>query len=70
MSNLKLSGNYHRIFRGEHGLYGVETVTLKDGKVINVEVMSPNYPTVTMAKFGKRAMAEAHELLVAEDFAK
>jgi len=43
-------------------LYGIETVKIEKGKVVDVEQMSPNYPTVTMAMFGKRAMAEAHDM--------
>jgi hypothetical protein len=62
MKDLKLDGYYHRIFKGNHGLYGVETVKLEKGKVVEIEEMSPNYPTVAMAMFGKRAMAEAHDM--------
>lgn len=59
---IEKDGVYHRIFKAPHGLYGVESVTIEKGKVVDVESMSPNYPTVTMAMFGKRAMAEAHNL--------
>lgn len=55
-------GYFHRIFKGNHGLYGIETVKIEKGKVVEVEEQSPNYPTVAMAMFGKRAMAEAHSL--------
>jgi len=57
-----IDGYFHRIFKGNHGLYGIETVKIEKGKVVDVEQMSPNYPTVTMAMFGKRAMAEAHDM--------
>lgn len=60
MKDLKLDGRFHRIVKAPHGLYGLETITVEKGKVVNVEEISPNYPTVTMAKFGKAAMAEAH----------
>lgn len=62
MKDLKLDGTFHRIFKGKHGLYGIETVRLEKGKVVEVEEQSPNYPTVAMAMFGKRAMAEAHDM--------
>lgn len=62
MKEAKLTdGFYHRIFKGKHGLYGIETIKVDKGKVTSVEEMSPNYPTIAMAQFGKRAMAEAHE---------
>lgn len=62
MRDLKLDGTFHRIFKGKHGLYGIETVTVEKGKVTTVEEVSPNYPTIAMAMFGKRAMAEAHDV--------
>jgi len=62
---------YHRVFKTKEGLYGVETVTVAKGKVTEtVELVSPNYPTVTMAKFGKQAFAEAHDLYDRESTTK
>jgi hypothetical protein len=63
LTELKIiDGFYHRIFKGKHGLYGIETIKVEKGKIVDTEQLSPNYPTVTMAQFGKRAMAEAHDL--------
>lgn len=60
MIDNKASGTFHRITRESGGLYGVETVVLEKGKVVSTTEISPNYPTVTLAKFGKQAFAEAH----------
>jgi hypothetical protein len=62
MIDTKVDGTFHRITKAPHGLYGVETVKIEKGKVVETETMNANYPTVTMAMFGKRAMAEAHNL--------
>jgi hypothetical protein len=60
MIDNKASGVFHRITRVSGGLYGVETVVLEKGKIVSTSEVSPNYPTVTLAKFGKQAFAEAH----------
>ena len=60
MIDNKVSGTFHRIVKVTGGLYGIESVVLEKGKVVNTSEVSPNYPTVTMAKFGKQAFAEAH----------
>lgn len=60
MIDNKASGTFHRITRAQGGLYGIETVVLERGKVVSTSEVSPNYPTVTLAKFGKQCFAEAH----------
>ena len=54
-----LSGRFHRIVRVSGGLYGIETVVVEKGKIVSTEVIDENYPTVTLAKFGRNAFAEA-----------
>jgi hypothetical protein len=54
------SGRFHRIYREKGGNYGVETLVVENGKVVDVEDIEPNYPTITLAKFGKKAFEEAN----------
>jgi hypothetical protein len=61
MIDNRVSGTFHRITRAPGGLYGVESVTVVNGRVTKTSEVSPNYPTVTLAKFGKQAFAEAHD---------
>lgn len=54
-----LSGKFHRIIRVAGGLYGIESVTVEKGKIVSTEWIDENYPTVTLAKFGRNAFAES-----------
>jgi len=57
----ELHGIYHRVTKEKGGLYGIETLVVKDGKVIDVKDVDPNYPVVTLSKFGKQAFQEASD---------
>ena len=65
-----ISGTFHRLFRGEMGLFGIETIVVDKGKVISQSEISPNYPTIAIAKFSKQAMNEAHNSYVEEQTVK
>lgn len=54
-----LSGRFHRVVRVAGGLYGIETIVVEKGKVVSQEWSDENYPTVTLAKFGRNAFAES-----------
>lgn len=54
-----LSGKFHRIVRVSGGLYAIETVVVEKGKIVSSEWIDENYPTVTLAKFGRNAFAES-----------
>ena len=58
----EISGRFHRVTRVKGGTYGIETVVLEKGKIIGTEEVEPNYPSVTLAKFGKQAFMEAQNL--------
>ena len=59
MNVKELSGEFHRIYRVKGGLYGIETITLDKGKVIDQSLDEENYPPVTMGKFNKIAFSDA-----------
>ena len=59
--NKDLNGRYHRIVKEKGGNYGIETVVIEKGKVTSTEFIEPNYPTITLSKFGKKAFEEASE---------
>jgi hypothetical protein len=54
-------GRFHRIYREKGGNYGIETLVVEKGKIVEVENIEPNYPTITLAKFGKKSFEEANE---------
>jgi len=55
----ELTGRFHRLFRVGTGDFGIETVIVENGKIVKVEEVEANYPTITMSMFGKRALQEA-----------
>lgn len=57
--NKEVKGVFHRVTRAAGGFYGIETITIDKGKVTNTVEISPNYPTITLSKFGKQAFLEA-----------
>lgn len=59
--NKEISGKFHRIYREKGGNYGIETLLVEKGKITSVEDIEPNYPTITLAKFGKKSFEEANE---------
>jgi len=58
---VKVSGIFHRVTRAPMGMYGLESITVEDGVVTESKVVDPNYPTITLAQFGKQAFVEAQE---------
>lgn len=57
--NKEVTGVFSKIFRSHDSTYGIEVITIEKGKVIKVETVEENYPTVTLSKFGKAAFAQA-----------
>lgn len=55
----ELTGRYHRLFRVGTGDFGIETVVVENGKIVSNEEVDANYPTITVAMFGKKAVQEA-----------
>ena len=55
----EVSGRFHKLIRTGEGNFGIETVVLDKGKVVEVEEIEANYPTIALAKYGKTAFAEA-----------
>ncbi len=62
----ELSGRFHRVTRVKGGTYGIETVVLEKGKVVSTEEIEPNYPSITLAKYGKQGFMEAQDNFDAE----
>jgi hypothetical protein len=59
--NKDISGKFHRVYRDKLGLYGIETLTIEKGKVIDIEVVEASYPTITLSKFGKESFKDAQD---------
>jgi hypothetical protein len=62
MSDLKnINGHFRRVYRDKAGMYGIQYVTIEKGKVTAIEDEEPNYPTVTLRKFGKTSFEDAQK---------
>lgn len=60
MKDIKtLNGTFRRVTRAPGGLFGIETIVLDKGKVIDYYEDDPNYPTITLSMFGKQSFNEA-----------
>lgn len=59
MEPKEINGMFFRATRELHGLYALQVVTIKNGKVIDVEHIEANYPPVMKDKLVKFAFNQA-----------